>query len=597
MADDLDARLRAVCDLNVAEMREYGGRHEYDGIPQDLSPEGVAAGLASLAAAREAGAPQADPHDETHLRAFEDLQQVVYADLESHRRNPLFHLDGLDLACYDKDYAPRAERDAARAAHLAAWPRAIDAAISSLDRVSAPVAESLLGAIRGLAAGIPADVDPAAGEAARAAHTRLVEHVARAARDGDPDPALGGAALTRLLATAEAMQVDLGELARRADAERDRLRERLADSCARVDAKRAPLDVVHELVRDHPDRDGVIDAARQWTQRAIDFTRDRDLVPYHDGVCLVGEAPESRRWSVAMLSTNAPGEPDAPSWYHITPPDESWPPAEAEEWLEMFSATTLPAITVHEVAPGHFSHGRAIRRAPAQVRRILDSSAFVEGWAHYGEELCVEEGFLADDPRFAIGVWLEALVRVTRLACAIGVHTAGMTVAEAARRFEADTHLAGPAALSEARRATFDPTYGRYTWGKLEILRARDAARAAWGSSFTLKRFHSALMELGSPPLGLLSTAIERGLSPAGRDRACSVPWCAATMERTMARPRPTPPRPRTRSAPSRRNGSSRVGTASAGTLWPVLEMVIAGSSAGSPATTTGTLAGRRWSP
>jgi uncharacterized protein (DUF885 family) len=108
-------------------------------------------------------------------------------------------------------------------------------------------------------------------------------------------------------------------------------------------------------------------------------------------------------------------------------------------------------------------------------------------------------------------VWLEALVRVTRLACALGVHTAGWTVEQAAARFEADTHLSGSAAASEARRATFDPTYGRYTWGKLEILALRAQARSAWGSGFTLKRFHTALMSLGSPPLGLISTALDRG--------------------------------------------------------------------------------------
>jgi hypothetical protein len=511
MDDDLQPRVRAVCDLNVAESREYSGRHEYDGVPQDLSPGGVAAGLARLAAARDAGEKQADPHDEAQLRAFEDLQQVVYGDLRLHRRNPISHLGELDLACYDKDYAPAADRAAARAAHLAAWPRVIDAAITSLDQVSAPVAESLLGAIRGLAAGIPAHADPAVREAALAAHTRLVAHVGRAASAGEPDAALGSAALTALLGTAEAMDVDLGSLAARADAERDRLTHRLAESAAQVDPGRPPLDVARELVRDHPDRTGVIETARYWTERAIGFTRDRDLVPYHDGTCLVGEAPASRRWAMAMISTNAPPEPDAPSWYWITPPDESWPEDEAEEWLEVFSATTLPVITVHEVAPGHFSHHQALRRAQGQVRRTLSSSAFVEGWAHYAEELCVEEGFGGGDPRFAIGVWLEALVRVTRLACALGVHTAGMTVAEAAARFEAATHLAGPAALSEARRATFDPTYGRYTWGKLEILRLRERARGEWGASFTLKRFHSALMALGSPPLGLLGTAVERG--------------------------------------------------------------------------------------
>jgi uncharacterized protein (DUF885 family) len=145
------------------------------------------------------------------------------------------------------------------------------------------------------------------------------------------------------------------------------------------------------------------------------------------------------------------------------------------------------------------------------VRRTLHSEAFIEGWAHYAEELCVEEGFGGGDPRFAIGVWLEALVRVTRLACAIGVHTAGMTVADATRRFEADTHLSGSAAASEARRATFDPTYGRYTWGKLEIMDLRERARREWGAAFSLKRFHTAMLALGSPPLGLLGTAVERG--------------------------------------------------------------------------------------
>ena len=269
--------------------------------------------------------------------------------------------------------------------------------------------------------------------------------------------------------------------------------------------------MARELVRDHPDGAGVIESARTWTERAIEFTRDHDLVPYHDGVCLVGPAPESRRWATAMLSWAAPGEPEGPSWYHITPPDASWPQRDQEEWLEMFSHTTLPGITVHEVAPGHFSHGRALRHVTSEVRRTLHSSAFIEGWAHYGEELCVEEGFGADDPRIPIGVWLEALVRVTRLACAIGVHTAGMTIDEAARRFEADTHLSGPAALSEARRATFDPTYGRYTWGKLEILKLRERARKDWGAGFTLQRFHKAMLDLGSPPIGLLPTALARG--------------------------------------------------------------------------------------
>ena len=154
---DLSPRVRAVCDLDVSEVREYAGRHEYDGKPQDLSPAGVRAGLARLAAARAGGERLADAHDEAHLSAAEEQKRVAYAELELHRRNPILHLGELDLACYDKDYAAAEERDAARAEHLAAWPRVADAAIESLDQVSAPVAEALLGGIRGLAAGLTAE--------------------------------------------------------------------------------------------------------------------------------------------------------------------------------------------------------------------------------------------------------------------------------------------------------------------------------------------------------------------------------------------------------------------------------------------------------
>ena len=508
--NDLSPRLRAVCDLNVADAREFSGRHEYDGVIQDLSPDGVRKGLASLAEAAADGDVLDDPHDEAHLAAFEDLARVTLGELELHRRNPLLHLFGLDLACYDREYAPATDRRRAALEHLRGWPAGVDAALAALDRVSAPTAAALLGGIKGLAAGIPPGTPEEIEAPARAAHQRLAAHVEHAAASGDPDPALGGG-LAALMGSGDRMEVDLGRLAERADAERDRLRELLSEACARIDPTRPALAVARELVRDHPDPDGVLDAARRWTQRAIAFCRERDLVPYHDGECLVGLAPQSRRWAMAMMAPSAPGEPEGPSWYYITPPDPSWPPREQEDWLEVFSETTLPCITVHEVAPGHFSHARAVRRAPTPVRRVLHSVAFVEGWAHYAEEVCAEEGFAGGDPRFAIGAWLEALVRVTRLACAIGIHTAGMSVEEGARRFEADTHLSGPAALSEARRATFDPTYGRYTLGKLEILRLRDEARRQWGTGFSLHRFHTALLALGSPPLGLMSTAIIRG--------------------------------------------------------------------------------------
>jgi uncharacterized protein (DUF885 family) len=86
-----------------------------------------------------------------------------------------------------------------------------------------------------------------------------------------------------------------------------------------------------------------------------------------------------------------------------------------------------------------------------------------------------------------------------------------MTVADAAARFKADAFLSGPAALAEAARATFDPTYGRYTWGKLVIRDTQALARQRWGDAYSHSRLHAAMLDLGAPPLGLLATALERG--------------------------------------------------------------------------------------
>jgi len=501
----MNKRLHALCDLAVSAVREYVGLHDdYDGRVQDLSLEGVRAGLARLG-----GPPLEDPLDDAYVTAHEHAMRVELGELELHRHNPLYHIGGLDLSCYDRDYAPAEQRAEARRGHLAAWPGAIDAAVGALDRVSAPVAQALLPVVRGLAA----DLDPAdpLAEKALAAHARLVEHVEACARDGDPDASLGAANLDLLLSASEATEVDLGRLEEQADAERDRLRAMLADACQRLAPGRQLDQVVAELAADHPDADGVLAEAQAVTAEAIAFTRERGLVPGLDGECLVGPAPPSRRWALAMMSWAAPYEADAPSRYYITPPDPLWPHDEQEHWLEVFSRSSLPAITVHEVAPGHFAHGRYLRRVAGDVRRTLHSTAFIEGWAHYVEEVCLDEGFRDGDPRFAVGVAVESLQRVTRLAVSIGLHSGSMSVDDAIARFQSDSFIRGSAARAEATRATFDPTYGRYTWGKLEILRLRERARAAWGSGYSHPRFHTALLEMGSPPLGLLGHALNGG--------------------------------------------------------------------------------------
>jgi hypothetical protein len=373
--------------------------------------------------------------------------------------------------------------------------------------VPGPVAAGLVRAAAGLAASLPAGDDPDL-VAARGAAGRLVAHLEQAARDGRPDVALGPAAFAALLGDSEATSVDPARLAASADREAERLQSILTEACGQLDARVSPAEVVRRLVADHPDADGVSPAASALITEASDFTLAAKLLPELGGECRVGPAPESRRWAMAMMSWSAPYEPDAASWYYVTPPDPSWSVEDQESWLEVFSHTTLPAITVHEVTPGHYAHGRMLRKVRGDVRRGLHFDAFIEGWAHYAEELMMEEGFRSEDPRYRIGVCIEALVRVTRLRSSIGIHTGALTVEDATHDFEAHAYLSGPSARSEAERATYDPTYGRYTWGKLEILRLRDEAQVQWGGRYSHLRFHEALMALGAPPLGLIGDVL-----------------------------------------------------------------------------------------
>ncbi|HEY1634606.1 MAG TPA: DUF885 family protein [Acidimicrobiales bacterium] len=505
----MNPRLRALCELLMPEVREYAGLHEYDGQVQDLSPSGVTAVLARL------GQGPTDPnaHDEAHLRTTEEGVRTALGVVEEHRRNPLIHIANLDLATYDREYAPPEERHDARRRHVALWPDAVDGAIESLDRVPAPVARSLVPVARGLGAALEAgpsgpSADREELERARRAHARLVQHLEAIGDRGDPEVAIGGPGLARLMGDPEGIPVDLGRLAVRADAERDRVRRLLDDACDRHRPGARPAELLAELGADHAGPEGIEAEARALIAEATAFVVDRDLLGDPGGECRVGPAPPSRRWAMAMMSWTAPFEADAPAWYYVNPPDPSWPAEDQAEWLSVFSRTTLPAITVHEVTPGHYAHGRMLRKLDGDVRRILFSSAFVEGWAHYAEELVLDEGFRAEDPRFAIGVQVEALVRITRLAVAIGIHTGELSLEDAVHRFEEDAFLRGPAARSEAERAGFDPTYGCYTWGKLEIRALQEEARTRWGRRYRHRRFHEALLGLGAPPLGLIGDAL-----------------------------------------------------------------------------------------
>ena len=176
----------------------------------------------------------------------------------------------------------------------------------------------------------------------------------------------------------------------------------------------------------------------------------------------------------------------------------------------------LEVVGAHEVYPGHHVQRARQRQAPRLVRRLLSSTAFAEGWAHYCEELLVEQGYAEGDPWLELAVLHEALVRLVRLRAAVGLHAEGWSLERAQAQCERQAWLQPSWALEEARRGAFDPMYLIYTLGKLQLRELRAQAQKAWKDRFSLKRFHDAVLAEGAPPLPLLSEAILGPAEPAG---------------------------------------------------------------------------------
>jgi uncharacterized protein (DUF885 family) len=136
----------------------------------------------------------------------------------------------------------------------------------------------------------------------------------------------------------------------------------------------------------------------------------------------------------------------------------------------------------------------------------MATTANVEGWAHYAEQMMVDEGFGGGDPRMRLAQLQEALLRDCRYAVAIRMHTQGMTVDEATRFFVEQGFQEPSSAHEEAMRGTYDPMYLAYTLGKLQILALRDEYRARTGRD--LRAFHDAFVAQGGLPVELVRRLI-----------------------------------------------------------------------------------------
>jgi uncharacterized protein (DUF885 family) len=192
------------------------------------------------------------------------------------------------------------------------------------------------------------------------------------------------------------------------------------------------------------------------------------------------------------------------AFYYVTPPEKEWEAKRKTEHMRQFNRTGMDVITIHEAFPGHYLQFLNAKQYPTKVRKIYTCGTNVEGWAHYTEQMIVDEGYGNGDPKVRLAQLNEALLRDCRYIVGIKLHTEGWTVEQGKKFFVEQGYIEPEVAFQESRRGTYNPTYLYYTLGKLQIFKFREDYRKAKGADFSLQKFHDDFVRQGGIPIKLI---------------------------------------------------------------------------------------------
>lgn len=179
----------------------------------------------------------------------------------------------------------------------------------------------------------------------------------------------------------------------------------------------------------------------------------------------------------------------------------------------------LPALTLHESAPGHaFQIPITLEhKNQPSFRQHLYISAYGEGWALYCERLGVEMG-MYETPYERFGMLGYQIWRAARLVVDTGVHAKGWTREQAIDFLLEYTALPRHEVETEVDRYIAWPGQAlSYYLGEHAILEGRARAEKALGPRFNIRAFHDMVLELGSVPLSVLDARIDRFIADGGK--------------------------------------------------------------------------------
>jgi uncharacterized protein (DUF885 family) len=327
----------------------------------------------------------------------------------------------------------------------------------------------------------------------------------------DTPYALGADTYARALSANEMIDLPLARLLQIAEANRQQNEAAFQETAKKIDATKPADAVLAAIEREHPKASELLKTSQNSLDEIRRFIVSKKIltIPASDPATVKETPPFMRSTTSASMDTPGPFETaKLDAFYNMTLPDPRGTAAEQEDYMRSWYYAEMSNVAVHEVYPGHYIQFLYAKTFPSDVRKVYGASSNSEGWAHYTEQMMIDEGFHQDDPKYRLGQLQDALLRNARFIAGIKMHTQGMTVDEATKLFETAGHQPHAIAVQEAKRGAGDPLYGYYTMGKLMILKLRDDYRKRLGDAFTLQKFHDAFIQLGPLPLPLVRRAM-----------------------------------------------------------------------------------------
>jgi len=508
------------------------GVHTYDDLLEDVSRQAIDTETHALAGYLR----RLDEINKDALTPLERLEhRMLTANLQSRMfeleavrtwdKNPQFYSDLLASSLAGQtlfSHAPASERARRVLSKLRQTPRLIQAA---RDNIKDPPGiyvkvgiETMRGALKFIEDELPrafkdvddlhllGDLADAQTEAAQAVGSYvqyLEDEVAPKARASFR---LGKERFEQKLRLEEGLSMPVDRLLAIATRELKATQEAFKTLAGRMNGA-DPLETWARTKAEHPAPGELVAKGKEQLDELATFLERQSIVTLPPGENItVAPTPDFYRWSFASMWTPGPFETKPTrAYYYLTDVDRSWPPEKQDEHLRDYNYPTLWSISIHEVYPGHFLHYQHLRRVESKARKsiMFAAASFVEGWAHYCEQMMMEAGFGRQEQGIKLGQLAESLIRLARFVVCIKLHAEDMSVEQGVRFFRDEAFMEEASARREAERGTFDPTYLVYSVGKQMLLKLRQDCKQQQGKSFSLRSFHDTLLAQGTAPFWL----------------------------------------------------------------------------------------------